>query len=108
MDKTSIAHTRRRIRPFHDADETAVVSVWHRSGLAAYWYLPTWQALTLERAQWVFDNVICAQCAIWVGIQDARIVAFLAMKGTELDRLYVDPPEWHTGWGTRLVNLAKE
>ena len=51
MDNVSIAHTRRCIRPFHDADEAEVVGVWHRSGLAAYPYLPTWQALTLERAQ---------------------------------------------------------
>src|SRR5262245_15989954 len=43
MDNASSAHTRRSIRPFHDADEAEVVGVWHRSGLAAYTYLPTWQ-----------------------------------------------------------------
>ena len=56
MDNASRAQTRRRIRPFHDADEAEVVGVWHRSGLAAYPYLPTWQALTMERAQFIFTT----------------------------------------------------
>jgi hypothetical protein len=63
---------RREVRPFQDADETDTAAVWHRSGLAAYPYLPTWQAMTLETAQWVFHNVIRAECAIWVGTLDGR------------------------------------
>src|SRR5262244_2308401 len=46
---------RREIRPFQDADEMDTAAVWHRSGLAAYPYLPTWQALTLENARWIFS-----------------------------------------------------
>ena len=107
MDNASIAHTRRSIRPFQDADEAEVVGVWHRSGLAAYTYLPTWQALTIERAQCVFHHIIRAQCAIWVGILDEHIVAYLAMNKSYLDRLYVDPSEWRKGWGTRFIRLAK-
>src|SRR4030095_3882684 len=52
----------RKVRPFHPADEADVVGVWHRSGLAAYTYLPTWQALTLETAQYVFHNIIQPKC----------------------------------------------
>ena len=107
MDNASRAQTRRRIRPFHDADEAEVVGVWHRSGLAAYPYLPTWQALTMERAQFIFHNIIRAQCAIWVGTVDAQIVAYLAMNKSYIDRLYVDPSEWRKGWGTRFIRLAK-
>jgi len=33
---------RRSIREIQDADEAEVVRVWHRSGSAAYTYLPTW------------------------------------------------------------------
>ena len=98
----------REIRPFQDADEADTAAVWHRSGLAAYPYLPTWQALTLEAAQRVFHNVIRAQCAIWVGTLDGRVVAYLAMKGSNLNRLHVDPVEWRKGWGTKLVALAKQ
>jgi ribosomal protein S18 acetylase RimI-like enzyme len=98
---------RRQIRPFQDDDEAATAAVWHRAGLAAYPYLPTWQALTIEHARMVFHDVIRASCAIWVGTLDAQIVAYLAMNGSYLDRLYVDPSEWRQGWGTRFVELAK-
>jgi ribosomal protein S18 acetylase RimI-like enzyme len=29
------------------------------------------------------------------------------MKGTYIDRLYVDPCAWRKGWGTQLVHFAK-
>ena len=100
--------TRFRIRQFRSADEADVVGVWRRSGRAAYTYLPTWPALTLETARTVFREVIHANCAIWVGTRDEQIVAYLAMNGSYLDRLYIDPPDWRQGWGTRLIRLAME
>ena len=98
----------RIIRPYRDTDEAEVIGVWLRSGLAAYTYLPTWQAMTLETAVYVFRTIIRPSTAIWVGVLDGRVVAFLAMKGSYLDRLYVDPLDWHKGWGRRFIRLAKE
>ncbi len=106
--KSNHKNPNRTIRPFQEADESATAGVWHRSGLAAYTYLPTWQALTWEKAQWVFANVIKPNNSIWVGTLDDRVVAFMAMNGVWIDRLYVDPIEWRTGWGDRFVKLAKE
>ena len=97
--------TRHGIRPYQAADADAVAGVWHRSGLAAYTYLPTWQALTLERAREIFRAVIQVHCQIWVGTRDERIVAYLALQGSELNRLYVDPSEWRRGWGTRGLDI---
>lgn len=108
IDDASPIPDRRRIRPFQEADEAEVAGVWHHSGLAAYTYLPTWQALTIEAARQVFHDVIRPQCAIWVGTLDERIIAYLAMNESYIDRLYVDPSEWRQGWGTRLVGLAKQ
>jgi GNAT superfamily N-acetyltransferase len=96
------------IRPYQESDETQVIGVWHRSGLAAYPFLPTWQALTLETAGSVFRTVIRPANAIWVGVLGDQVVAFLAMQGSYIDRLYVDPPEWRKGWGRRFVRFAKE
>jgi ribosomal protein S18 acetylase RimI-like enzyme len=76
--------------------------------LAAYPYLPTWQTFTLGEARDVFLEHIASRCDIWVGTCDGRIVAYLAMSGSYVDRLYVDPNEWRRGWGTRLVDLAKQ
>jgi ribosomal protein S18 acetylase RimI-like enzyme len=98
----------RIIRLYNDADEHEVVSLWHRSSLAAYPYLPTAQALTREKAGKVFRDIIRPGKDLWVGVQDGRIVAYLAMRGSYIDRLYVDPSEWHKGWGRRFVRFAKQ
>lgn len=97
----------RNIRQYRANDEAAVVGVWYRAGIAAYPYLPTWQAFPLEQAGVVFQEVILAECMIWVGTLNECVVSFLAMKGSYIDRLYVDPSEWRKGWGTELVDLAK-
>ena len=99
---------RRSIREFQDADEAEVVRVWHRSGSAAYTYLPTWQTFTMETAQHVFHNMIRTKCSIWVGTLDEQVVAYMAMNGSYIERLYVDPREWGKRWGTRFINLAKQ
>ena len=96
------------VRPFRPDDAPAVAAVWHRAGVAAYTYLPTWQAFTLELALEVFDRVIRPDCSLWVGTQDERVVAYLAMRDSYIDRLYVDPAEWRKGWGARLVGLARQ
>ena len=95
------------IRPFTDDDAPAVIGVWHRSGQAAYPYLPTWQALTLERAGEIFRAVIQPRCTIWVGTRHGDVVAFLALAASYIDRMYVDPAEWRMGWGTAFILLAK-
>src|SRR5713101_3877905 len=86
-----MTHVNVSIRPFQDDDEPAVVRVWHRSGQAAYAFLPLWQTLTLDRAGTIFREVIRVQCNIWVGTLQQQVVAYLAMKGSYIDRMFVDP-----------------
>jgi ribosomal protein S18 acetylase RimI-like enzyme len=95
------------IRPFTDEDTEAVVDVWHRSGLAVYTFLPTWQTFTREHAGRVFLPDIASRCDVWVGEEGSAVVAYLAMDGSYIDRLYVDPPHQRRGWGTALVDHAK-
>ncbi len=97
-----------QIRPFEPADEDLVAEVWHRSGQAEYTYLPTWQAFTLDKARTVFRKYILPECELWVGIESGHIVAYLAMNGSTVDRLYVDPPAQGKGWGSRLIEFAKK
>jgi ribosomal protein S18 acetylase RimI-like enzyme len=95
------------VRPFEAGDESAVVGVWYRSGRAAYTYLPTWQTFTVEDAQAIFRNVIRPKCAIWVGTLHQTVVAYLAINGSYIGWMYVDPSAWRKGWGARLIALAK-
>jgi GNAT superfamily N-acetyltransferase len=96
------------IRRYQSNDELAVVKIWHQANQVAYPFLPTWQALTLEQATTIFRKVILANCTLWVGTRDERVVAYLAMNGSYLDRLYVDPVEQRQGWGTRFIAYAKQ
>jgi GNAT superfamily N-acetyltransferase len=95
------------VRCYEADDEGAVASVWHRSGRAAYVYLPKWQAFEAHEARRVFREVILPSCDVWVAAMGAGVVGFLALKGSYVDRLYVDPSEQRRGFGTRLVEHAK-
>jgi GNAT superfamily N-acetyltransferase len=95
------------IRPYEDRDEADVVGVWLRSGRAVYTFLPEWQVLTAEGASEIFRQVIRPQCAVCVAVSTDHVVGFLAMKGSYIDRMYVDPPKWRNGWGTQLIEFAK-
>jgi ribosomal protein S18 acetylase RimI-like enzyme len=99
--------TTTHIRRFEAQDEPALIGAWHRSGRAAYWFIPVWQQLTLDHASGIFRTHIRPRCEIWVATRDDLIVAFLAMAGSYVDRLYVDPAEWRRGLGTRLLELAR-
>ena len=55
----------------------------------------------------MFHDLIVPSCDLWVGTCDQRVVAYLALKGSYIDRLYVDPAEQRRGWGRRLLAHAK-
>ena len=95
------------IRPYRDTDLSDVVGVWHRAGRAAYTFLPTWQALALEKAHDVFRQVIAARSKIWVATDHECIAGFLAMQNAYIDRLYVDPSMQRKGLGRLLLQHAK-
>jgi ribosomal protein S18 acetylase RimI-like enzyme len=95
------------VRGFQGADEQKVIDVWLRSGKAAYTFLSAWQTLTRAQAEEKFRAQIRAKCTIWVALKDNDVIGYLAMKGSHIDRLYVDPTQQGTGCGTRLLNFAK-
>ncbi len=84
-----------------------MAGVWYRAGRAAYGYLPAWQTMSLEQAREAFRRDILAYNELWVGTTDGRVVAYFAMQGSVIDRLYVDPAEQRQGWATRLIKHAK-
>lgn len=96
-----------RVRPYEPTLEVSVASLWHRAGRAAYPYLPSWQAFQAAEARQVFREVIARNCDVWVAEAGGRILAYAALRGAYLDRLYVDPLEQRRGLGTRLLEHAK-
>jgi GNAT superfamily N-acetyltransferase len=98
----------RDIQPIRDGDVSQVVRIWYRSGKSVYSFLPAWRELTLNQAHTIFREHILPYCEIWIGIHDDKIESFLAMKGSYIDRLYVNPASQRQGWGTLLLNHAKQ
>ena len=95
------------IRQFKKTDEKAVVEVWLRSGKAEYDYLPDFLALDSESGLEVFQDEISGKCDIWVAELDGDICGYIAMIGSHIDRLYIDPNFQHCGVGTKLLQFAK-
>ena len=96
-----------RIRRYVDRDETQTFGVWFRSCKATYTFLPTWRSISYDEARSVFRDRIVAKCELWVAEQDSNVIAYLAMDGSYIDRLYVDPAKLGKGWGGLLIEKAK-
>ena len=106
------------IRPYQNDDEAAAAAVWYRSGHEEYDYLPLFQALRPEEARRVFAEVIVPGAELWVattggegGTQAGEpraeeVIGFLALRGSYVDRLYVDPSSQRLGVGGRLLAVA--
>ena len=94
------------IRRFEQQDTTAAANVWLRSGLDEYKYLPTFQSLDENTALEVFETAIVKNCDIWVYEKGSDIHGFLALDGSYIDRLYVDPVAQKTGIGSALLKHA--
>jgi ribosomal protein S18 acetylase RimI-like enzyme len=95
------------VRRLVPADVGAMVAVWHESKQVAYPYLPLEQGLTLADDERFFREHIWPANEIWVATLDETVVAFLAMQGSYIDRLYVQPERQNCGIGSALMDHAK-
>jgi ribosomal protein S18 acetylase RimI-like enzyme len=108
------------VRAYQHDDEAAAAAVWYRSGREEYDYLPLFQALSQDEARRVFAEVIVPGAEIWVAVtvdnrdaedgdpQGEAVVGFLALRGSYIDRLYVDPSAQRRGVGGRLLAVARQ
>jgi len=54
-----------------------------------------------------FQQQILSKNSVWVVVLDGLCVAFMAMRDSLIDQLYVHPDHWRRGIGTALVNYSK-
>jgi GNAT superfamily N-acetyltransferase len=66
------------------------------------------EPFTWSQTAAVFRERVRPDAEIWVGESKEGVVAFIALKGSSINRLYVDPASWRQGWGSRLIDKAKE
>lgn len=96
------------IRKFRTSDEVRAAEIWLRAGLDEYSYLPQFQALDDAKALRVFHKIITLECDIWLAVEESLIKGFIAIQGSYIDRLYIDPEFQRLGVGTALVQHARE
>jgi ribosomal protein S18 acetylase RimI-like enzyme len=94
------------VRKMLESESTAVVGLWHATKKSAYPYLPLEQGRTLEGDSDFFHQVILQRCDIWVAEQQGKLVGFLAIHGSYIDRLYVSPNVQRCGIGAALLTHA--
>lgn len=96
------------IKPYRSTDEALVAAIWHRAGLDEYSYLPRFLALTPAVARKVFAEVIVVDAELRVAWDADIPIGFIALKGSYIDRLYVDPGAQRRGCGARLLAWARQ
>lgn len=99
--------TEPRIRLMTEEETERVAGVWYRAGREAYPYLAGWRQMTPELALQVFRDHIAADCEVYVIEHGGGVAGYLALKGSYVDRLYVDPQRQGLGLGTALLEHAR-
>jgi ribosomal protein S18 acetylase RimI-like enzyme len=88
-------------------DVPAVVRLWRRSRTAAQPWLEERMGHTPEDDLAFFNGHIARDNDVWVAVDPSLVVGFLAVKGAQLNYLYVDPPAQKRGIGTLLMDKAR-
>lgn len=95
------------VRAAVPADAAAVAHVHVASREATMPYLPPRRRSDAEVEAWVRD-VVMAQSAVWVAVDgDGRVVGYAAVRGDELDALYLLAGFLRQGIGSALLGAAK-
>jgi GNAT superfamily N-acetyltransferase len=95
------------IRPMSAHETEPVVNLWRRSRAAAQPWLEARMRDVWTDDMGFFRDTIAAENDIWVALEQDTIVGFLAIDGTLLNYLYVDPPAQKRGVGTALLSKAQ-
>lgn len=91
-----------------DAEE--VIAIWHDSRKATHTAMgiETERGVTLEDSGQVFREHIASHCRLWVAQRGGKLLGFMAIRGSYIDRMYVRPGSQRRGVGAALLEKARE
>ena len=90
------------IRPAVSTDAEEIAAVHLASRAVGMPFLPPQERVWGEVVWWI-ENVVLAECRVWVAVRGAETVGFAALDGDVLDQLYLRPDVRRQGVGTLLL-----
>jgi len=94
------------IRTPFEAEIETVVRLWNETKRDTYDFIPQEQGRTIDEDRAFFSEAIRPRCALWVAIEGAQMLGFLALRESYVDRLYVRPASQRRGVGGKLLRHA--
>lgn len=98
------------VRLLRDEDLEDVIAVWHEARKETHSAIQVRgeRDLTLEDSRRIFRDTIVSRNEIWVAEQAGKVLGFLAIRGSYIDRMYVRPRNQGSGFGSALLRKAQE
>jgi ribosomal protein S18 acetylase RimI-like enzyme len=98
------------VRRSRDQELDEVALIWHEARKEAHTSMAfeTERSLTAEDSGRIFRDVIAPHCEIWVAEQENVLLGFLAIRGSYVDRMYVQPGAQRGGVGSALLARARQ
>ena len=97
-----------RIRRLTDAEVEEAVGVWERSRWEARPWLEERMNYSHDDNLAHFRQVVVTECDVWLAFEEQRVVGLMALAGSQVEHLYVEPECQGRGIGTALLTKAKE
>ena len=83
-----------------------VVRMWRRSRDDAQPWLEARMSHTSDQDLAFFRDVISRECDVWLAVEDGAPLGLLALRGSHIEQLYVDPSAQRRGVGRDLLERA--
>lgn len=91
------------IRAYRDEDLEDLLEVWYRASLVGHPFLDDAFLHTERRA---IAEVYIPAAETWVYVHEGRVVGFIALLGSEVGAIFVDPAAHGQGIGRALMDHA--
>jgi len=92
------------IRQYKESDLDGVLSSWENASKVAHSFL---SQTFLDQERYNIPNVYLPNTDTWVADVNGRAVGFIALMGSEVGAIFVEPEYHGSGIGLALMNKAK-